>query len=160
MSGIAEKSGSFIKSCLGKILSFILVIFVITFARTCSRQSMEKNDASSQLEQHLEETKRNLPIKIDEITTLKDVKIDGSYFYYIYDLNDSKSSLSSINDSEFRNILKQDIQSNISSMGPFIKALTKTDRGIIYRYHGTSSGITKDAVISENELFDMWINAK
>lgn len=84
--------------------------------------------------------------------TQKDVSMDDKYFYYISDMNDAEYPLSSADITSVKQSYTQLLQTNIPQMKLLIECLIKTNRGLVYRYDGTSSGVSKDVVYSTNEL--------
>lgn len=152
--------------CLGKIIGFIILVIVLSFVRTCSKSMMRnslkygetkvldgsKEDIDRQLYKTMDELRANLPKKMDEMITQKDVSMDDKYFYYISDMNDAEYPLSSADMATVKQSHTQLLQSNIPQMKLLIECLIKTNRGLVYRYDGTSSGASKDVVYSTNEL--------
>lgn len=78
--------------------------------------------------------------------------MDDKYFYYISDMNDAEYSLSSADMSAVKQSHTQLLQTNIPQMKLLIECLIKTNRGLVYRYDGTSSGVSKEVIYSSNEL--------
>lgn len=152
--------------CLGKIIGFIILVIVISFVNTCSKSMMHnrlkygdtkvldgsKEDIERQLYKTMDELRAELPIKMDEMVIQKDVSMDDKYFYYISDMNDAEYPLSSADMSAVKQSHTQLLQTNISQMKLLIECLIKTNRGLVYRYDGTSSGVSKEVIYSSNEL--------
>ena len=43
----------------------------------------------------------------------------------------------------------------LPNMKALVKSLIETGRGLVYRYRGTSSGVTRDITYSKNELTNL-----
>lgn len=152
--------------CLGKIVGFIILVVVLSFVRTCSKSMMRnslkygetkvldgsKEDIDRQLYKTMDELRAELLIKMDEMITQKDVSMDDKYFYYISDMNDAEYPLSSADMATVKQSHTQLLQSNIPQMKLLIECLIKTNRGLVYRYDGTSSGVSRDVIYSSYEL--------
>ncbi len=54
-----------------------------------------------------------------------------------------------------KNTQKKRLKQTILYMKALVKCLVETDRGLVYRYHGTSSGVTRDIAFSKKELTNM-----
>lgn len=168
-----NESGCALGGCLGKILGFVLMVIIMMCAKTCSKTMMrsayknntssvnvnmsdnEKEELSSQLYRVMGEIRANLPQQLDPVTTQKDVQMDENYFYYICDLNDSQMEFANADISILKNTQTEGLKQILPNMKVLVKSLIETDRGLVYRYHGTSSGITRDITYSKNELTNL-----
>ena len=167
-----KESGCILGGCLGKVLGFILMFILMMFAKTCSRTMMrstynntssvnvnmsdnDKEALSDQLYKVMRELRANLPQQMDPVTIQKDVQMDKYYFYYICDLDDSQMEFANAEMSILKNTQKQGLKQILPNMKVLVKDLIETDRGLVYRYHGTSSGVTRDIIFSKNELNNM-----
>lgn len=152
--------------CLIKIIGLIFFLILMTGVKTCSRGMMRnslkygetqniensKDEIDRQLYETMNELRAELPKKIDEMITQKDVNMDDEYFYYISDMNDSDYPLSIADMSAIKQSHTQLLQTNIPQMKILIEYLIKTNRGLVYRYDGTSSGVSRDVIYSSKEL--------
>lgn len=167
-----KESGCILGGCLGKVLGFILMFILMMFAKTCSRSMMrsthsntsyvnanmsdsEKDRLTAQLYNVMDELRANLPHQIDPITIQKDVQMDKKYFYYICDLDDSQMDFANADMSILKSTQTEGLKQILPNMKALVKSLVETDRGLVYRYHGTSSGVTRDITFTKNELNNM-----
>lgn len=152
--------------CLGKIIGFILLFLVMAGAKSCSRSMMRnrlqygetqsidgsKEEIDRLLFKTMDDIRAELPIQTDEMITQKDVGMDDRYFYYICDMNDADYPLSSADMAAVKQLHTQVLKTNIPQMKILIECLVNTNRGLVYRYDGTSSGVSKDVTYSSDEL--------
>lgn len=168
-----KESGCVLGGCLGKVLGFILMVILMMCAKTCGRTMMrstyknntssvnvnmsksEKAELTAQLYKVMGELRANLPQQIDPVTIQKDVQMDKYYFYYICDLDDSQMEFANADMSILKNTQAEGLKQILPNMKVLVKSLIETDRGLVYRYHGTASGITRDIAFSKNELTNM-----
>lgn len=168
-----KESGCVLGGCLGKVLGFVLMVIVMMCAKTCGRTMMrstyknntssvnvnmsdsEKDRLTAQLYKVMDELRANLPHQIDPITIQKDVQMDKKNFYYICDLDDSQMDFANADISILKNTQAEGLKQILPNMKVLVKSLIETDRGLVYRYHGTSSGVTRDIAFSKNELTNM-----
>lgn len=169
----AKESESVLGGCLVKVLGFALMFIVMMFVQTCSKAMMrnnyknntssvnvnmsdnEKDELTAQLYRVIDEIRENLPHQIDPITIQKDVQMDKKYFYYICDLDDSQMDFANADMSILKNTQAEGLKQILPNMKVLVKSLIETDRGLVYRYHGTSSEVTRDIIFSKNELNNM-----
>ena len=168
-----KESGCALKGCLGKTLGFALLVILMMFVKTCAKtmtrnaiynnttsinanmSENEKEELTAQLYSVMDELRDNLPEQLDSLTIQKDVQMDEEYFYYICDLDDSHMEFANADISVLKNTQKQGLIQILPNMKLLVKSLIETDRGLVYRYHCTSSGVTRDIAFSKNELVDM-----
>ena len=168
-----NESGCTLGGCLGKILGFALMVIIMMCAKTCGKTMMrnayknntssvnvnksenEKEELTSQLYRVMGDIRANLPQQLDPITTQKDVQMDDSYFYYICDLDDSQMEFANADMSILKETQSAGLKQILPNMKVLVRILIETDRGLVYRYHGTSSGVTRDITYSKNELTNL-----
>lgn len=152
--------------CLGKIIGFIILLLVLTFVKICSKSMMRnsmkygqtetildnKADIDSQLYSTMVEMRASLPQPLDEKTIMKDVEMDEDYFYYVTDVDDSDYDLSSAEPKAMKTAHREYLKTIVPKMKLLIECLIKTDRGLVYRFCGTSSGISTEITYSTSEL--------
>lgn len=152
--------------CLLKIIGFMLFIVVLGYVRTCSKSSMRnmlqseqrmnaaesKEDIDRKIYSTMDELRAQLPQQIDVFTKMKDVAIDDHYFFYILDYEDSDDHLSNADAATMKEAHQQLLKENIPQMRVLVETLIKTNRGLVYRYCGTSSGVCVDIKYSKEEL--------
>lgn len=177
MSEINEQNtnpGCGFGGCLGKILGFVLLVICMMMAKTCGKTMMrssykqsantenvyssDKDEINTQLNRVMKQLRENLPQRLDPVTIQKDVQMDDSYFYYICDLDDSQMEFANADISVLKNTQTTGLKQILPNMKVLVRILIETNRGLVYRYHGTSSGVTRDIVFSKNELVNMLSN--
>ena len=167
-----SNSGNNSNGCLGKIIGIICMFLVMAFAKTCGKmmmrsslnngttssisvESSSKEEITSHLYLLIDDMKKQFPQRVDNITTIEDIQIDESFCYYVYSLKDSEIQLPDVDMAKLKQLLYEELKQNFSQAKDLVECLIKTDRGLIYRYNGTVSGVTRDIVISNDELQDV-----
>lgn len=156
--------------CLLKIIGFILLFIAMAFVKTCSKSMMRNNLKNStqteyvgedkasidaQLNRVMDQLRAELPKQIDEVTIQKDVQMDEKNFYYICDLDDSQTNFASLDNATLKAVQQKGLISILPGMREMIEVLIQTNRGLTYRYCGTTSGITRDITFTCHELQDL-----
>lgn len=158
--------------CLGKIVGIICMFLVMAFAKTCGKmmmrnplnngttssinvESASKEEITSHLYLLIDDMKKQFPQRVDNITTIEDIQMDESFCYYVYSLKDSEIQLPDVDIAKLKQLLYEELKHNFSQAEDLVECLIKTDRGLIYRYKGTFSGVTREIVISNAELQDV-----
>lgn len=152
--------------CLVKIIGFILMILAIAFVKTCSKSMVRnrmqysqtevvdksKKDIDALLNRTIMDMRAELPKRMDEMTVQKDVQMDKNYFYYIVDIDDAGTAFSSMSEAQLKQGHRENFKSVVPGMRVMIEYLVTTNRGLVYRFDGTSSGISKNVRYSKEEL--------
>lgn len=167
-----SNSGNTFSGCFGKIFGIIGMFLIMAFAKTCGRmmmrsslnsgttssinvESASKEEITSHLYHLIDDMKKQFPQRIDNITTIEDIHMDESFCYYVYSLNDSEIQLPDVDIVKLKQLLLEELKHNSSQAEDLIECLIKTDRGLVYRYNGTTSGVTRDIKLSNDELRDI-----
>lgn len=149
------------------VFSIILVFVVLLLAKSCFISILDgdyKNPtrhvteidrtsiAEDMLRRQADDYKKSFPQQISKEMSLVDLqltKTDLCYFYEVYDSSFDFDAvpLDGLKDS-FVNVLKSQLPF-VSSM---LENLVQTNRGIIYRFTGVSSGVVKDVRFSCDEI--------
>lgn len=163
--------------CFLKVLGFVATVVCLTFvsmcSKTCSRMmvgnqhgqkiesfSYDKTDIDNQLRRVMEHLRKTMPQKLDEVTIARDVDLDDKYFYYIFEIDDTKSELFWGDAQSQKNLHREYFFKVLPNMKVLIECLIETERGLVYRYNLTSSNSIKDFTYSKEELQDMLENIK
>ncbi len=99
-----------------------------------------------------------LPKQLDAATTMTDLKLEGDYMIYYYDINEDVLTIEEMNNntSTYRDIIingmKGEFANPDSPMAYFFGLIGKMNKGLRYSYHGTKSGNTLDIDITNAEL--------
>ena len=163
--------GRKIGGCFIKVLGFVATVVCLTCislcSKTCTRMMINMNQASQKaeynskstidkvLKNEMEHVRKNLPYKIDYITVAKDVELDDKYFYYILEIDDTKTDLFSVDIQSQKDFHRKNVLKEFSTMKPFVKRLIETNRGLVYRYNAASSDAVKHFVYSKEDLQNM-----
>ena len=162
-----ERKGCTVFGCISQIIGLILLMIVMTFAKSCGRSMVrnaekqkysenvstsDKEEKTEQIYRVMNQLREELPQELDEVTIQKDVQMDDAYFYYIYDLDDSGTNFASASYTNLKKTQSAALKSIFPRMKLLVKVLIETDRGLVYRYHGTESGATRDIIFSREEL--------
>lgn len=152
--------------CLGKIVGIIFMLLAMAFVKTCSKSMMRssmhhsqteivdksKEEIDNLLNRTMLDMRAELPKRMDEATVQKDVQMDDDYFYYIVDIDDAGTAFSTMSEAQLKQNHRSNFKSIVPGMRVMIEYLVKTDRGLVYRFDGTSSGVSKDVRYSKEEL--------
>ncbi len=106
-------------------------------------------------------TKVQLPMKVDVVTTLKDMDIEGDNVVYIYDIDENQINMSDVNIDAIRantvggliNVIKD------PSAGQFFQTVIDDGKNVGYRYFGSKTGTKLEFVVSHSELSQIRANA-
>lgn len=167
-----SNSGNTFSGCFGKIFGIIGMFLIMAFAKTCGKmmmrnslnngttssisvESASKEEITAHLYLLIDDMKKQFPQRVDNITTIEDMQMDESFCYYVYSLDDSEIQLPDVDIAQLKQLLYEELKQNFSQAKDLVECLIKTDRGLIYRYNGTVSGVTRDIVISNDELQDV-----
>lgn len=105
-------------------------------------------------------SKTQLPIKIDEVTTFVDYKLDNSKVYYIYKVEESESiDMLNANKDEIKKMLLAFIQEQVKDekkhLKSFLENCSYCKIPIVYRYIGTKTNNILEIVIECHEYEPM-----
>lgn len=106
-------------------------------------------------------TKVQLPMKVDVVTTMKDMIIDGDDVIYIYDIDENQVKMSDID----IDVIKANAIANLSNVisdaaaGQFFQTVMDDKKNVRYRYFGDKTGTELEYVISLDELLGIRSNA-
>lgn len=121
------------------------------------KENMPDGDADPEklLQAMLFNTKIQLPQKVDEGTTLTDVKMDDKYFTYVYKCDESIVDISVLRYNSA--LVKLTILNRvINPMDPVMKTMREllkaTNHGMAYKYVGAKSGQSYTIYIKADEL--------
>lgn len=126
----------------------------ITLSKSEIKKAMEtadQYDPESVLAQQVAASQSMLPQKIDEVTTVERMYVQGDSFFYIYSIDENKTDMEVIeyNKSEMRKDLQLVLKTNGA---PLARLCKEANKNIIYRYKGSISGKSIDFKFSPNEL--------
>lgn len=164
-----SNSGNTFSGCFGKIFGIIGMFLIMAFAKTCGKmmmrnslnngttssisvESSSKEEITSHLYLLMDDMKKQFPQRVDNITTIEDIQIDESFCYYVYSLNDSEIQLPDVDIAQLKQLLYEELKQNFSQAKDLVECLVKTDRGLVYRYNGTTSGVARDVIFSNEQL--------
>lgn len=159
---------------LVKVLNFTVILVSVIILNACSESNTSKQNlqpiknteyyqkASGRAEidvrirRNMERLRKNLPTekaeRFGEETIPIDVDMDDNYFYYIDEIDDTKSEFFSYDAQTRKEIHREYLITVIPSMKSLVLQLLYTDRGIVFRFVASSSGMVKDIVYSKEEL--------
>ena len=174
-----EKKGFLgkIGGCFIKVVGFVVTVACLTClslcSKTCARMmvgnqhgqkieriSSDETDIDNQLRRVMEHIRKTLPQKLDDVTIARDVDLDDKYFYYIYEIDDSKSELFLGDAQSQKNFHREKFLTIMPNIKVLVEQLIKTERGLVYRYNLTSSNSIKDFTYSKEELQGMLEDCK
>lgn len=159
--------------CLGRILSFFIVMIILAGVRTYVRKQFNKNSYPSynvemtdnysgdqlrstysdeEIKFAVENTKRNLPMKVDEFTTAVDIECTNKAVVYTYEVDDSDFDLALVNAHDIKNEIANSIVTNNQDMNILAHFCIETGRKWTYKYVGSSSGYELSFSFSTEEL--------
>lgn len=154
-----EKSNSHLLGCSKSMLSIFgnlfLFILIMTFARKCGETTKDdiiQNNSETQLEWGLEDIQKELPIQVDEKTTIINLKMDEKYLHYYVELELTDLPLLKANKEKQKTMVLEDLRIKKAEMSPLINKLIKTNRGIIYHYFCKDRFTSTDVIITTAEL--------
>jgi len=107
-------------------------------------------------------TKINLPLQIDDITTLTNLSITAKDVVYYYDIDDMETErelresvnfMKVLTISQISHSIKNGFEGNKNRQ--FYKALVKCHQGVKVKYHGVNTGKNANFNISVSELRDI-----
>ena len=95
-----------------------------------------------------------LPLQVDEVTTLNDIIIENNNVGYVYTIDEAAITPDTIR--EKIGVLKENIEESLKgndlSMVMLVDALTKDHKGLVYRYLLSKSGEQFDIVFTPEEV--------
>lgn len=162
--------------CLGKILSFFFVMAMTAGIRTCVRKQFETNLNSNssysvtevmtgysedelsstysdeEIEFAIENTKRNLPLRVDELTTATDIECTDKAVVYTYEVDDTDFDLSLVDAQDIKNDIARSLNISNHDMNVLAHFCIETGRKWTYRYVGCNSGYELRFSFSTEEL--------
>lgn len=173
----SDKSGwANVLGCLGKILSFFFVMAMTAGIRTCVRKQFETNlnsnssynvtkvtsdyseneFTSTYLDEDIkiavENTKRNLPMQVDEFTTAVDFECTDKAVVYTYEVDDTDFDLSLIDAQDIKKDIACSLNKNNRDMNVLAHFCIETGRKWTYKYVGYNSGYELRFSFSTEEL--------
>lgn len=95
-----------------------------------------------------------LPMQVDEVTTLTDIFAEGDNVGYVYTIDETTVPIDTIDQriGVLKESIGESLKHNDLSMTMLIDALTKDHKGLIYRYNMSKSGRTFDVTFSPEEV--------
>lgn len=109
-------------------------------------KSMLDDAASSncedKLDMQIQLTKLQLPMMVDEVTLLYDMRDNGEYVDYVYTVDEDGASMDYLrqNEEAFRENLLLNLQSEDLTLSHFTDLCKQCGRGVRYVYEGSNSG--------------------
>ena len=102
----------------------------------------------------IENTKMQMPMQVDELTTLTDMKLEGDNVVYIYEIEEDGFTISDIDINTVREATIEELENlNKDVVGHnFITLVVENDKNLIYRYKGKQSGQADEVSVSHAEL--------
>lgn len=104
--------------------------------------SLEEGDPMKLLEMQVEATNVQLPLAVDEVTTLKQVTIENNYVVYNYTIDEDNTDISMLkeNESILHSSVKENLYNNSDpTVSYFIECCKNAGTNLIYRYVGSNS---------------------
>lgn len=162
--------------CFGRILSLFFVMAIAAGMRTCVRNQFEKNLNSNsshnttevtsnnsnnqlsstysdeEIKYAVENTKRNLPMRVDELTTAVDIECTGKAVVYTYEVDDYDFDLSLVDAQDIKKDIAKSMNKNNHDMNVLAHFCIETGRKWTYKYVGNSSGYELTFSFSPEEL--------
>lgn len=162
--------------CFGSIFSFFFVMAIVAGMRTCVRTQFEKNlnsDSSHNVtevtnnysrEQYhstysdeeikfaVENTKRNLPMRVDEFTTAVDIECTDEAVIYTYEVDDADFELSLVDAQDIKKDIARSLNNGNQDMNVLAHFCIESGRKWTYKYIGCSSGYEIRFSFSTEEL--------
>ena len=112
------------------------------------------------LQTAIENSKMQMPMQLDELTTLTDMKLEGDNVVYFYEIEEDGFSVSDFDMDNVREGTIEELQNlNKDVVGHnFITMVVENDKNLIYRYKGKQSGQVDEVLISNAELSNILHN--
>ncbi len=116
--------------------------------------SDEKELARRRIENFVATGRLQLPLQVDEVTTLTDIVIEDGNVGYIYELDEDKLPSEKMKDqlSVLKENIAKGLESDDVSMNMLVDALTKDHKGLVYRYVLNKSGEKVEITFSPEEV--------
>lgn len=113
--------------------------------------------AQRRIENFVTTGRLQLPMQIDEVTTLSDIIIEGENVGYIYTIDETVVKSDVINErlDVLRDNIKERLLGEDLSMAMLVDALTKGGKGLIYRYFMSESKKQYDIVFTPEEVAEL-----
>lgn len=114
------------------------------------------NSLDAALQSFCETVNKLLPEDIEDGITQTEVLLEDDYLVYKYAIDESKESMSEWK--EMKNEIKRDlieiIRTDPTNLGgrSFLELVIKTNRGLTFRYEGSTSKESVDVIITNTEL--------
>lgn len=162
---------------LVKVLNFTVIVVFGIVLNACSESNPSKQnlqpiqnteyhqkasgkaEIDARIKRNMERLRKNLPTekseRFGEVTIPVDVDMDDKYFYYIDEIDDTKSDFFSYDAQTRKEIHREYLITMLPGMKALVLQLLYTDRGIVFRFVASSSGMVKDIVYSKEELQGM-----
>lgn len=165
-----------VPGCLGKILSFFFIIAMTAGMKTCVRTQLERNLNSNSsykvsevtneypeeqfsssysnedVELAVENTKRNLPMRVDDITTAVDIECTDKAVIYTYEVDDADFDFSLVDAQDIKKDIARSLSKSSHNMNVLARFCIETGRKWTYKYVGGSSGHELRFSFSPDEL--------
>ena len=106
-------------------------------------------------------TKVQLPMKVDVVTTMKDIDIEGDNVVYIYDIDENQINMNDVKIEVIRANTVGNLKYIINdvSAGQFFQSVIDDGKNVCYRYLGNKTGTKLEFVVSNGELSEIRSNA-
>ena len=100
-------------------------------------------------------------MKVDVITTFKDMTVDGENVVYIYDIDENQVNMNDVNIDLIRANTVGGLKNimNDVSAGEFFQTVIDDRKNVCYRYFGSKTGTKLEFVVSNSELSEIRSNA-
>ena len=146
------------------IFSLIVLLFVTTSSfsqNTPQAAAKRRANAQEELREIVKETREYLPLQLDEATRWTEILISDKALTYKYIVNESEVALSSINTTEMKSYLKNQVAKN-HEMANCYWDLVVLKKNLVYLWVGSKTRSSRSVTITYDELrklrnFSSWL---
>ena len=102
----------------------------------------------------IKSTKIQLPMKVDPVTTLKDMELEDDNVVYTYDIDENQANMDNVNIELLKSSTIENTKAIINDMwaGQFLQTVINDGKNVCYRYFGDKTGKKVEFVITNDEL--------
>ena len=130
------------------VIGIIILLIFITCGKIVGRQAGNltfRTQRNINYKNYLEEINKNLPMRIDDVTTIEKFDLIDNTFIYFYSIDKTVN----FDNIDF-NIIRERIKSNTPEKTK--KMFKDFNKKIIYRYKSKLNGKTRDVIFYPNEF--------
>ena len=137
--------------CLYRVIGFIIIMLLVSSVRCCVKSSFQTQTNGDQIQSVFKQIRDELPQRVDDVTELVDAKITNESIIFVYEIDDTKFDLSTVDRTSMKSSMLADWGSDFNQI-QLAQFCVNTNRSVVLKYRSTNTRCSFSLTFSTSEL--------